>query len=532
MLNLNDLYTFHTSQPLIYINPSTNIKTTLGTTIISYEIRQYRNLKNLSEAIAYKVKCTQRVVIPNANPYVPGSSYVTKFLNYPVAVTNKITFPNSSLELVSYSPRTLNSSVVTSVSNSSESNSGTSSSATMQHTSGSTTSQSNSFGASASVGFFGDALTGGMSADYDHSWSSEHSKSNSLGSQAGKDASSSNQSSSNDSMSIKDWACYSSIDSTDHSPTWVWGQEYPWNIIQYRNDDNTDNIVLPNFVKPLLYDQGSQQLLPPSELSQFGVDFTMKAVWVLASDIFTPVSVSHMMSCYTASHQLTGEELVAQINELKHFTYTTPPLDLCVYGLDPIFSDGLASSAVVGFILRRFIVKPTPAVLSQGSITKPVHFKIISTVNNLLIQDTTEYGNLAVEDADAGFTSSETALSAKFTSNCLSLKMSLSFKIIDEIDNFRLYLKHWKTDAVDVMLTIVINNDEDNMIIKLVNAQEAEGGEKNLLSISLRNLDYSSVDYHDYLKLGLNTIDITITPAKGVSDNCGYQLRAISIERD
>ena len=95
-------------------------------------------------------------------------------------------------------------------------------------------------------------------------------------------------------------------------------------------------------------------------------------------------------------------------------------------------------------------------------------------------------------------------------------------------------MKHWKKQGgKGIKLTLVINNDTDNAITKYVDAEEAEGAEKNLLIIALRDQNYASVDYHDYLQLGLNSIEITIVNSIDgqYSETCGYQIRAISIER-
>ena len=59
-----------------------------------------------------------------------------------------------------------------------------------------------------------------------------------------------------------------------------------------------------------------------------------------------------------------------------------------------------------------------------------------------------------------------------------------------------------------------------------MNDLEAEGGEDNLMKISLRSLDMASISYHDYLQLGLNSVSITMTPMGG---DCIYQMRAVSI---
>ncbi|KAF0810918.1 hypothetical protein A167_00405 [Alcanivorax sp. S71-1-4] len=521
MLNRKDFYTFHAAQPLIHKNAATGIATTIGTTITRYEIRRYRDVRNLADTLAYQVLCTQRIVIPNATAYTPGGANVTLFANYPAVVTNHITLAGAQAqELVDYSPRTVNSSVVTSVSSSAEHGAST----TMQHTSGSSTSQSNSFGASAQIGFFGDVLTGGVSVDASHSWGSDHSKSVSAGNEAG----SSRQQDSNDSMTVKDWACYTTLDPVDSSPTWVWGQEYPWNVIQFRNTNNTDNILLPAYVNALLTD--GTQLFPPSQLSQFGIDFTMKAAWVLkGADSLT---VTHAIDYFTATHQLNGATVNASLNGPQTFTVTHTALDLCTYGLDPLQYGGATQVAIVGFIPRQFHVQPVPAAVNNAQITSPTPFKIIAPANNLLIEDATDYSGLTTADAGAGFTASDTALTATFTPHCTSMTMALRFKVMDTEHGYRLYVKHWKTESAGVVLTIVINGDTDHAIVKYVDAFEAEGGENNLLSLSLRNLDYGSVDFHDYLQLGLNSIDITLAPIGDNPANCGYQVRAISIERE
>ncbi|MEY4546103.1 MAG: hypothetical protein RL685_2298 [Pseudomonadota bacterium] len=523
-MNLKDLYTYRQVSPLSYTNPTTNVSTQYGTAIISYEVRRYPDLRNLGEAFVYKVVCTQRIVIPNQAPYVPGGANIASFENYPAIAACQIGLASAPAgqtpSLVNYSPRTINSSVVTSVSHSVNN----SNSSSFQHTTGSSSSQSNSFGASASIGFFGDLPTGGVSLSYDHTWGSESSKSNSTGAEAARGA----QQGSDDSMTVKDWACYTYLDVNDTSPTWIWGQEYPWNIIQFRNNSGTANISLPQYVQSLLTD--TMQLFPPSELSQFGIDFTMKAAWLASST--NQLLATHTFNYYTASHQLNGKSVNAQINGPFALPVPTISLDLCAYGLDPILGSGAARVAVAGFIPRQFLTLPVPAQWNSGTntLTSPTPFLIISSTNNLMIQDTTQYSGLTQADAGAGFVPSETALTAVFTPRCTSLTMLLSFKVVDAIQDYRLFFKHWKTGSTGVMLTIVIN-DSTKPITKYVDALEAEGGEDNLLAISLRNLDFGSADYHDYLQLGFNTISITITPIGGSPADCGYQIRAISIER-
>jgi hypothetical protein len=102
--------------------------------------------------------------------------------------------------------------------------------------------------------------------------------------------------------------------------------------------------------------------------------------------------------------------------------------------------------------------------------------------------------------------------------------VSLDFKIIDTTVPYALFLKHWNTTSTGCALTIVINGI--TTITRHVDAMEGEGGDANLTVVSLRNLSYASINYHDYLQLGHNHIDITI-----VADDpgAGYVLRAVAI---
>jgi hypothetical protein len=510
MLNPKDLYTYYEIKQIA--DDTTN--TAFGTIYIKYEITRYQDLRNLGTTSSHHIACTQRIVIPNGSPYTPGGNNPHIFSGYPAIVTSQVTIGGDS-QIVSYSPRTLNSSITTSHSDSS----GNTKTATHQHTSGSSTSQSNTYGASVTVGFSGwDPMA---SATLSHDWTkgSDANKSVLNGSEVGGNS----QLTTDDSMSVKDWACYSYL-GADPSVTWVWAQEYPWNVIQYRGDAG----ILPGFVSALLYD--GNQLLPPSQLSQFGIDFTMKSGWIVPADDSTTV-IEHSLDYYTATHQVISNAVSAQINKKKQtFTYQSPGLDLCRYALDPLLNTDSAPSAIIGFVPRQFLVPPVPATADPSD---PVPFKIISTGNNLLITDTTDYANdhLTSADAGAGFAASETALTAAFTDNCTSLTMSVNFKLLDTDTAYKLFMKHWKSSDTGVRMTIVVNGDQDSQIVLYIDALEAEGGESNLSSIALRDLSFGSTDYHDYLQLGLNQLDITLTPlSSGNPSKCGYHIRALSIE--
>jgi len=510
MINPKDLYTYYEIERIV----DDKTKATIGTIYVKYEITRYQDVRNLVTTISHHIVCTQRIVIPNGVPYTPGGDNPDHFTNYPAIVTSQVTVGGDA-QVVSYSPRTLNSSITTSHSNSS----GSTKTATLQHASGSSTSQSNTYGASVTVGFSGwDPMA---SATLSHDWTRGSDANTSVlnGSEAGGNS----QLTSDDSMSVKDWACYSYLGAAP-SVTWVWAQEYPWNVVQYRGDQGT----LPDFVSALLCD--GKQLLPPSQLSQFGIDFTMKSGWIVPADDSTTV-IRHSLDYYTATHLLvSGNSVSAQINEKQTFTYQSPRLDLCRYALDPLLNTDSSPSAIIGFVPRQFLVPPVPATAAPAD---PEPFKIISTGNNLLITDTTDYASdhLTPADAGAGFAAAETALTAAFTDNCTSLTMSVNFKLLDTGTAYKLFMKHWKSSDTGVRMTIVVNGDQDNQIVLYIDALEAEGGESNLSSITLRDLSFGSTDYHDYLQLGLNQLDITLTPiTSGNPGKCGYHLRALSIE--
>jgi hypothetical protein len=97
------------------------------------------------------------------------------------------------------------------------------------------------------------------------------------------------------------------------------------------------------------------------------------------------------------------------------------------------------------------------------------------------------------------------------------------------VSNYVLYIKHWLTKVTQVSITCVINQNDNNQLIKYVTALEGEGGDNNLLELALRNLDFTSVNYHDYLQLGLNSVSLTIVPLS--ASDAQYQIRAVSVEK-
>jgi hypothetical protein len=500
MLNQHDLYRFSEKIAL----------SSFGQSIIQYDIRKYEDVRNLGNRRAYLLSCRQRIMIPNANPYQVGPCSSSSYEGYPAAITNKIALElkggETIVELKRMFPQTLNASVDTTLS----SQSGTSSSVTNQHTTGSHTSQSNTFGVSLSGGFFGELPVAQLALDYSHGWESGTSNSATNGMEAGHQA----LSMSGESMSVKDWSCYGALDDVV-SPIWTWGQTYPWDVIQFNHSTDSSNIHLPSFVSVRLIDTTNDVLLPPSQLSLFGVDFTMKATWLIVfSNVITEseaIRLTHTTTCYTASHRLiqgtdTQPPTVSATLETDASASSAEIrsdwLELSTYALDPILNASANNGAVIGFSANPFTYAP-----NDGS-----SFKIVSPANNLQV-------------TGAGF---DANMTSNFTTPLsVSASLDVNFKIIDTITEYSLFLKHWIGPLSGVCkMTVKVNGNAP--IVIYVDSAAGQGGQNNVTAIELRNTDFSNVNYHDYLAVGQNNIHIDIEPAdKNV--NTLYTLFALAI---
>jgi hypothetical protein len=288
------------------------------------------------------------------------------------------------------------------------------------------------------------------------------------------------------------------------SPTWTWGQEYPWNIVQLKGTDNDGYVELPAYVKDRLYDSTDHILLPPSELAQFGVDFVSTATWLITpSAPFTgvePISFVHTLIYGAATHELSGGVLQASLDTYSPISITSATLDLPVLALDPL-SLGSSRPAIIGFLANKFDVAPD----STGDT-----FAITADTNDLLIRG-------------SGFNG---ALTTDFTVGAPT--MTLYFKVLDSVSNLSLALKHWTQNGTAVQLSVVINGN--NAITKFADAPETSSGGDNVTTIALRNRDFTSVDYCDWLVPGLNKVVITFSAITAGSPSSLYQILAAAIE--
>lgn len=529
-----------------------NNKNVIGLLTIEYQVTSYDNVLNNDLSINsssdtsikyFVINCVQKINIFNRNGMsIATESTLNSYENYPALINTEIEIEieNSKkidYQLLKYTPHTVN----TQIQSSGTTGSATSKAASLSfsNTIGSSTAETNSY--SVNVGFSGESLTG--SADYSHSTTKTHEHSrtheNGASSSADKNTSASNT------MSIKDWGAYSCYDPFRKSIAWTFGQEYPWDAIQYKtvnekcenpNNKNQQQLILPDSMLARLYDNKS--LLPPSHLSNFGFEFITQTKWQAKIDdsvALEKIHLNHTIYASNASHSFSGkdssvavyiesEPQLLKTSQKDSTTTFQSSLNLSVMALDPVGHSGPA--AVSGFLPINYLTRP---VISTSS-SAPEKFKLVNATNDIIIMDTTDYAKGI--DAGVGFQPTGTALSAILSKKCPQLQMSTYFKIVDKVDDYFLYLKHWKIGIEDICLTIIINGDKNNPLTKYVDAEEAKGGEANMMSIALRSMDFHSIDLHDYLHVGLNVVEITIAAAKVTSTpSTMYQIRALSIEK-
>jgi len=347
-----------------------------GHSILDYEIHRRRDVQNLGSRLGYLMTLKQRIIIPNQNGYQAGPTSNKKYENYPAILVNAIDLKVNNkgrILLERIFPKTLNSSVSTSQS----SDVNKTSSVSHETSSGSSNTNVNTFGVAINAGLFGELPMGGLTLDYGHSW--EHGVSSS--SSDGNGSSAMRGTSANETMSIKDWSAYGFLDAKAINPTWIWGQSYPWDVIQYNHSDGNSIINLPSFVIDRL--QNENLVLPPSQLSLFGLDFTMTAGWLIDfPDGVTEgetIELTHTTTSFTASHSIPADKISATLqsqNSANEAQYSSGPLDLSTYSIIPLNGAGPGNGAAIGFAATSFIIVPT----------RPTDiFKIISPANTLQI---------------------------------------------------------------------------------------------------------------------------------------------------
>jgi hypothetical protein len=477
-----------------------------GKSIVKYRLVKHDQVENLDAGSGYILMMTQRIIIPNPNPPPIGASSLKSFSDYPAIITNdvKITPPARAVAtLLGMFPKTLNSCVSTTTS----AEKGTNASNSTMNTSGSSSTNVNTFGVSVGGGFFGDMPTGTLTAEYSHSWEKTHSRSSSVG----HDSSANQAFTDMDSMSIKDWSSYGYVPD-ELNPCWMWGQSYPWDVVQYNQDDGKGGIILPMFVQDRMrsvYGSDKFMVMPPSQLSLLGLDFTMKAAWLIEFNddpvMDESIAITSTVASLSATHLVKSDGTVfatlQSMSDAKTCTISSPKLDLSEYALAPIiFSEN--THAAVSLSSGKFLVAPSDP---------SKEFKARSEDNNLLITGKGFGGDMI----------------AKFSS---PVSFNLTFKIADTENEYALALLHARgQESPDCILTITINGNELQDV--MVQDEKSKSPNNNLSVLSLRNLNISDMNFHDYLKVGTNVIEIAVSHSKPEGgQKPSYELIAAHIE--
>lgn len=486
-----------------------------GVLLSEYDVREYWDLRtsssNSGARRAYSVALKQKVSICNSTANSFGAlNPVTSYDGYPILLAQQVTPATAAqgLEyyLEDYSPKTLNAAVSTS--NSSGTNSSAASS--LEHTSGSTYSVTNSYEISDSIGFFGADPTGNTSFSAGHSETSTTEQSTS----SGQTTSQGSEAGTGSSMTIKDWASYAFLDAKKQQPAWVWGQEYPWDVIAFRNlSKDSHSITLPPYVSVRLCD--GTTIFPPSDISQFGLNFTANARWIFYVDgaagaADETVTFTHVLSYWEGTHS-SGPPSIAII--ASNQAIETVTLNLPVLALDPIARAGSGNGAVIGFVKSEFIAPPAG---------NQAPFRVKSGANNIYVSGT---GFEAPSTEDSVLTAGKISAS-------VPASLTIQFKMTSADLELSLYLKHWKLSSTGCVMTFAINEaDPQNPttpIARHIDSFDAGSGGDNITTITLRKKDYTSTDFYDYLVMGLNTIVVTIAPEDRQA-TCDYALRALAI---
>lgn len=507
-----------------------NSNKVIGVDTITYKIIKLCDTKNLTESSKYSVTVKHRILVGGSGWKIGGNYQAAGFQNYPIMmsvqsgiVDSKPLLENKNIILKRIFPKTIN----TNVEQSSNKSTGDSTSQAKQTSSGSSSSNVNTFGVDVSGGWFVDGPVGSVGLNYSHTWENTNSESNNFDNGHASDI----QITSGNQMSVKDWSAYSSVQNLNQSDAifkgefihWNWGQTYPWNIFEYSETASGSNILLPaDIVARLLYSSGSDSsdspiqniLLPPSNLSLFGLDFTMAAEWHVTfpkplKSIET-LQFQHVVNVIQGSHSFTTSgnggkgTLVTSLTTGNTTNITQDKvMDIGQYSLVPLL-EGRRNGVGIGFRSNLFDIPPTSSTSE---------FRIRSRGNDLLV-------------TGIGFNS---VMSAQFPSGYsgTGATLNIGFKIADVHTEYSLILKHWKgAESSNIVLNCSIN--DNNMAINITDL-EGQGSSNNLNQLELRNFDLKSSNFHDYLVLGWNEITITILPSD-TTVSSEYIISALSVE--
>ncbi|MCR9255378.1 MAG: hypothetical protein NXI16_04705 [Alphaproteobacteria bacterium] len=506
---------------------------TIGRLVTEVEAAAVYDTRNNKTVLRYNVTCRHRFVLPSQSTGTLNEDAPDQYSDYPVLVTTTLrpswsdppddnggddgddsvaggtadsTPSIDSIQLLDYQPRTMNTVVSTDTNNAGEDSS--SSTNSRQSSLGSSYSQTNSHSSSLS-------LSKMPSLDFGHDRSST--KGVDAGLQSGRSDSSGDDSSLGltGSMSFKEWGAYSSVDPNNQAPSWAFGQEYPWNVFDYRYVDTSEGpdttITLPQFMIDRMY--YDKVVLPPSDLSLFGVDFTTIARWIV-----TPPETSvegetlyfgATLAEYLGTHGLDDGTFSVSFSGQNIDDPASFGVNLPLLALEPIVGEGAEAGAMIGFALDKFACGPST---SDG-------FRIHSGLNNLIVT------GKGFEHPQIG-SDKRYGLQADLADG-KEASFKVYFKVIETEAELVLFARCWRVEGPGVHLKFDINGILS--FYQYVDSGVAEAGSDNVLTITLRQKDFSSYEFFDYLKIGLNEIDVTVTCSDNKAKSSKFVLHSIAI---
>lgn len=505
----------------------------IGYVLCSYsvvKVDEYENLgftskiNNLNSS-NYLLNISQRIIYFNINSTSSLLENNGEYKDYPIILNGNINITKHDcvdITVMDYSPKIINTEI-----NKTESNTdseGKTTSISKSSTTGNSTSGTISLGVSPL----------GPSIDVSGTYSQDNSVTDSQDNSLSKN----NDQSNSFSMAIEDWGSYAYVNTLKDMQIgvgWDFGQQSPWNSLRYKeiynldtiNEENKVLVKLPNNVLSKLIDNDT--LLPPSGISLYGFDFIMEGSFLIKMNdpIIEDIEIEHLFMLSKGTHKKEGNmvkvykdqnpsPLFFKPNCLPEYfpkTKITPS----VLSLNPIGSK--FNSAVIGFFHKSFDLLPTDKL----------GFKITSFENDLIIRSSEITFNNT-----SPYSLIKNSLCLSFSEEHNEISFDIFFKIADSYNNYNLIFKNWildsskSSDCMGVELKFIINDDEETGITKIVNDCFREGGQSNILSFNLRNLDYQSVDFYNYLTIGLNKISVKVRKIDS-SINMKYLINAISI---
>lgn len=435
----------------------------------------------------FHIQTALKASIYNLSDVDIGAGSLTQYMNYP-AIFNFTTSLEAGVageakgfRLHSYAPITVNSSITTSRSDSSDKQLTSS----LGQSVGSSNSQTNSFGVNIEAGVMMDLPMFSVGLSYDHAFAAQESRDRSSSSGSAATHGQGIQ----DGFSIKDWGIYAKVDRENLQAGWVCGQEYPWDLMQFRSLNSSGSIDLPQaIVDRMLMDDC---VLPPSQLSQFGTDFTFTAEWRFKpSGAFPDVDANIFTVAVDARYALASHQRLGQPG-----AYTI--------------------SASLGGAVADQMTLPLTWWQMECLALNP----LIATRNDAAINFSklaaTHFGGSGKAVLAASPTNTLLCRGAGFAQGMVAdvssapATYTLAFKVTDTVGDLSLLLKHWKLDDTPLAMAIDINGTA--LPQEIIDARQGNGATANRSEIILRTSDYMADDFCQYIQVGLNTVTVTVT---------------------